>query len=150
MSLAINETLRQINNGTSKVNYDRGQKNLGNDRLDKQAFLQLLMAKLQFQDPLNPVQDNEFLSQQTQLAQVEKLDDLTKALQTTSVLSQASSMVGKQVEVLSQDGKSTLVGTVQSASISNGAAGLNINGQLYTMDQVKTIYGGSPNTTTTP
>ena len=43
---------------------------VGNSELDKMAFLQLLVAQLQNQDPLNPMDDTTFV---TQLAQFTEL-----------------------------------------------------------------------------
>ncbi len=137
---SIQSTLTQIENDTNRVNHQRGLEHLGSDKLDKQAFLQLLMAKLKYQDPLNPVQDSDFLNNQAQLAQVEKLDDLLQIMQGNSLLSQASGLVGKRVDVLEVSG-ATSTGTIESAAFSNGSMGLFINGHSYSPNQVIKIYG---------
>lgn len=134
-------TLTQMENNTNRINYERGRESLGSDKLDKQAFMQLLMAKLKYQDPMDPVKDDDFMMQQAQLAQVEKMDDLVKVMQNNTTLSQASTLVGKRVDV--SDGYTTSTGVIESASLSNGTAGLTINGQTYTMDQIVKIYGNA-------
>jgi flagellar basal-body rod modification protein FlgD len=136
----VTDTIRLIENNTNKVNHDRGQQALGSDRLDKHAFLQLLMAKLKFQDPLNPTNDEDFLTQQAQLQQVESMNDMNRMMQSSMILSQASNLVGKTVDVVNERGD-TVTGQVQSASIGNNSAGLLINGKSYSLDQVKKIYG---------
>lgn len=141
MSTSIYNTIRRIESDTARINFERGQKNLGSDRLDKQAFMQLLMAKLKYQNPLDPIKDADFLNQQTMLAQVEKLDDLSKVLQNNSQLAQASSLVGKRVDVNELDG-STTTGTIQSISFSKGVASLSINGKDYDMSQISKIHSG--------
>jgi flagellar basal-body rod modification protein FlgD len=137
--MSITNEIINMQNNTNRVNYDRARANLGSDRLDKQAFLQLLMAKLQHQNPLDPVKDADFLNQQAALAQVEKLDDLAKAMQSNGILGQASSMVGKTVDVRDSFGN-TITGEVESASFANGTAALSIDGGMYSLDQVAKIY----------
>ncbi len=51
-----------------------------NDELtDKTAFLKLLVAQIRNQDPLNPADGVEFLSQLVQFSQVEQLIEIRKA-----------------------------------------------------------------------
>lgn len=143
MSISTNvlSTINRMNNDTNRINFERGQENLGKTSLTKDAFMQLLLAKLQNQDPLNPTDNNEFLTQQAQLAQVEGMDNLSKSFKTTSMLTQASSMVGKNVDIEDTDGL-VHTGRISSASIgTNGEVGIMVNGTNYTMNQVRKIYG---------
>lgn len=140
--MSVHTIISRLENDTNRVNFERGRANLGNDKIDKQGFLQLLMAQLKFQDPLNPVKDSEFLSQQVQLTQVDKMEELVKLIKGDSVLSQASSVIGKKVDIRDSDGFIT-TGVVESASFANGTAGLMINGNNYTLDQIVKIYGNS-------
>lgn len=135
----VYDVVTRMQNNTNRINYDRGREMLGSDKLDKHAFLQLLMAKLQHQDPLNPVKDADFLNQQAMLAQVEKLDELSKVMQTTSLLSQAGSLVGKKVDVRDAFGNLT-TGVIDSATFADGTAGLSVNGEIFSIDQVVRIH----------
>jgi flagellar basal-body rod modification protein FlgD len=68
---------------------------------DKDMFLKLLVAQMKYQDPSNPTDSTQFLSQMAQFTQVEKLGDLTDAttnLLTSSQLQSAMGMVGTHVE----------------------------------------------------
>lgn len=49
-----------------------------NNKVDKDAFLKILMIQLQNQDPLNPVQDKEFIAQMAQFSSLEQLQELNK------------------------------------------------------------------------
>lgn len=140
--MSVNTIITRLENDTNRLNFERGRQNLGSERLDKQGFLQLLMAQLRYQDPLNPVKDSEFLSQQVQLTQVDKMEELVRLMKGNNTLSQASGLIGKQVDVKTSNGF-TVTGTVESASFSNGSAGLLINGDTYTLEQVSKIYGNS-------
>jgi flagellar basal-body rod modification protein FlgD len=134
----INNTLVQMSNDTNRVQFETGQKNLGTNKLDKGAFLQLLMTQLKYQDPTNPVDDKEFISQQAQFTQIEKLDDLTKVMTQGNMLAQASSLVGKRVEV--KEGNNTFTGQVESALLGKDGIGIKVNGATYAPDQITTIY----------
>lgn len=64
-----------------------------NDSLDKNAFLNLLVTQFKYQDPLNPVDDKEFLAQMAQFTALEQMQNMN----TTTSKSQAFSLVGKNV-----------------------------------------------------
>ena len=54
----------------------------GTDRVatDKDTFLKLLVAQLTHQDPLNPVEDKEFIAQLAQFTTVEELQNMNKGM----------------------------------------------------------------------
>ncbi len=141
--IASQNTLLQMENNTSKVRYEAGRKNLGSGELDKNAFLTLLMAQLQHQDPMNPMEDAEFISQQAQFTQIEKLDNLIAAVKGNSMLSEAGSMVGKTVEVVLESGE-TRIGRVDSVKIGTDGVGLIMGDSTFTMDQVVQIFADAP------
>ena len=90
--------------------------------LDKDAFLQLLVAQLRYQDPLNPNDPSEFMATTAQFTVVEKLDELTRQGENTAIisgLSMASSLVGRTVTYVGGDDAVT-TGLVSSAQVSNG------------------------------
>ena len=77
----------------------------GGDRLaaDKSTFLKLLVAQLSNQDPLNPTEDKEFVTQLAQFTSLEQLQNINEGvgnLNTTmhqSQLLSATSFIGKQI-----------------------------------------------------
>lgn len=94
--------------------------------LDKDAFLQLLVAQLRYQDPLNPNDPAEFMATTAQFTVVEKLDELTQQGANTAIisgLSMASSLVGRTVTFMGADDTLTSA-VVSSAQMSNGQVGL--------------------------
>ncbi|MEE2835939.1 MAG: flagellar hook capping FlgD N-terminal domain-containing protein [Myxococcota bacterium] len=77
----------------------------GKKDLDREAFLKLLVAQLKHQDPLEPMEDVEFIGQLTQFSNLEqvmktntKLDELSMATG-AQVSSQAINMVGRTVVI---------------------------------------------------
>lgn len=49
--------------------------------LDKDAFLKLLTTQLANQDPLNPMEDKEFIAQMAQFSTLEQIQNMNKNLQ---------------------------------------------------------------------
>ena len=69
------------------------------NELGKDAFLKLLIAELANQDPLNPMDDREFIAQMAQFSTLEQMTNMTKALEGLSSMEKysAASYVGKKV-----------------------------------------------------
>lgn len=85
------------------------QQNAGNafSALDGQAFLQLLVAQMQNQDPLNPMDNQEFMSQLTQLSSLEKLESIHSKLEPAAAAAElgvAASLLGREIEWLDAAG----------------------------------------------
>ncbi len=75
----------------------------GNDSLGKDAFLKILFAQLQNQDPLSPMDDKEFIGQMATFSSLEQLTNMNQTLEKfVDSASQAnliafSEFVGKEV-----------------------------------------------------
>jgi flagellar basal-body rod modification protein FlgD len=80
------------------------------NELDKDAFLKLLIAELSNQDPLNPMDDREFIAQMAQFSTLEQMTNMTKALEGMSSMEQYSAVnyVGKEVYVANEDAEGTV------------------------------------------
>jgi flagellar hook assembly protein FlgD len=108
--------------------------------LDKDAFLQLLVAQLKYQDPTKPVDSSEFLAQTAQFTLVEKFDQLAeadKALLASTQTQTATAMVGKAITW--SDATGTHSGTVTSVTIANGTPKLRVGQVDVPMDTVASV-----------
>lgn len=106
--------------------------------VNKDDFLQLLVAQMQYQDPLEPTENTEWVSQYAQFSQVEELQNMSASME----LSRASSLVGQTVimNVDDSQGNTTQVqGKVDYVSYESGKAYLSINGELYSMDDLSLV-----------
>lgn len=98
------------------------QLNLGDKvQADKNLFLKLLITQLRNQDPMNPMEDKEFIAQLAQFTTVEKLTSIDSALTssgTAALAQQAVALIGRKVAVLdpNSDG-APLAGTVESVTL---------------------------------
>lgn len=82
-------------------------------------FLQLMIKELQNQDPLNPSDNSAMLQQLTQIRQMGATNQLSSTLTnfaTTSGLSTASSLIGKEIKALDDNAKD-VSGVVDKVSI---------------------------------
>ncbi|MCU1658455.1 MAG: flagellar hook capping protein [Pseudonocardiales bacterium] len=95
--------------------------------LDPQAFLQLLVAQLQYQDPSNPVDTSSFMNQTATLSQVQTMNAMSSTL--TALVSDqqaqaATALIGKNITYVAASGKQ-VTGLVTAASL--GAAGATLH-----------------------
>ena len=108
--------------------------------MDKEAFLQLLVAQMKYQDPLEPTSNTEYISQYATFSQVEQMQNMSATLE----LSRASSMVGKQVLIQTTDSAGNtkeVQGMVEYVKYENNKAYVSIDGTLYSIDDVTAVIG---------
>ena len=109
----------------------------GND-MDKDAFLQLLVAQMKYQDPLQPTSNTEYISQYAQFSQVEQMQNMAGSVE----LQRASSLVGQQVYVkttTSAGDTKYVQGKVDYVVYENGKAYLSIDESLYSLEDLDTV-----------
>lgn len=109
-----------------------------NDSMDKDAFLQLLVAQMKYQDPLEPTSNTEYISQYAQFSQVEQMQNMAASMD----LQRASSLVGQEVYVkttTSAGDTKYIQGKVDYVVYENGKAYLSINEQLYSIEDLDTV-----------
>jgi flagellar basal-body rod modification protein FlgD len=90
-----------------------------NGTLGQNDFLKLMIAQLQAQDPLNPGNTNEFVSELAQMTQVEQTTNLANA----SELSGAVQLIGRTVNYNSQSGQG---GTGKVTSVQSNSSGTTV------------------------
>jgi flagellar basal-body rod modification protein FlgD len=86
------------------------------DQMDKNTFLQLLVAQMRYQDPSNPADATQFMSQTAAFTQVEKLDEIAgqnAALVALQRSMSAGALVGRTVTYTDTSG-SVQTGAVTS------------------------------------
>lgn len=117
-------------------------KNAAFATLDKDAFLQLLVAQLRYQNPLSPKDGQEYLAQAAQFATVERLDNVEKA-QTEAVAYQqillSTSMIGKRVAGTPDGEDAQIIGTVSSVYFDEGKPNLVVDGRILPVVNVEHV-----------
>jgi len=114
-------------NSVAPNNQAFGAANTLND-LDLDAFLHLMIAQLQNQDPLNPLENNELLAQISQIREVGATEKLTETLDAVLLgqnISSATNLLGADVVALTDEGQ-RVSGNVRVVSIVNGQPQLDL------------------------
>ena len=122
---------------SSQSSLEKAQKS-SSSGMDKDAFLQLLVAQMKYQDPLEPTSNTEFISQYAQFSQVEQLQNMAGSMD----LQRASSLVGQHVRVKTTNSSgdtSYEEGKVDYVAYENGKAFLSIGGSMYSIDDLDTV-----------
>ena len=135
--------IASVENG--KLNYeytDNSKKNGINptgSTLGYDQFLQLLCAEMQYQDPLEPTSNTDYVAQMATFSQLEATLSLTETQENAN----ASNLVGKQVilKVTSETtGQTSYVdGRVDYVMYENGEVFLSVNDKLYPASTLDTV-----------
>lgn len=101
--------------------------------MGKDDFLKLLLTQLEYQDPTEPVKNEEFAAQLAQFSALEQMQNLNTAVtqliylqEGMALLSQASSLLGREVEVYDPDRGGYLEGKVQGVLVKDSVPYLRI------------------------
>ena len=125
-------------NGVSAAEAKANQTAKGGD-LDKEAFLQLLVTQMKYQDPLEPTDNTEYVSQLATFSELEQMTNLVAS----SDLTRASQLVGQYVTVKEKNettGEETIKGgKVDYVTVENGKGYLNIGDAKYSIDNLDSV-----------
>lgn len=95
--------------------------------LNMQDFMKILLTQLTYQDPLKPVDNQEFMAQMAQFTALQQVQDVNTKLDqlmSTQASLQSVGLIGKQVQVTTASG--TVTGTVASLSFADATPALTI------------------------
>ena len=138
LNMSVTEQARlqtQVNSFNKTIGTGRvAQQELGRDE-----FLKILLTQLQNQDPTAPMEDTQFISQMAQFSTLEQMTNMTSQFSQLNALlaaGQASSMLGRTVEIA--DGVSTIQGVVNAVS-SGDLPQVRIGDTFYDVSSIQTI-----------
>lgn len=124
-------------------------KNNMDKELDQDAFFKLLVTQLQNQDPLNPMENRDFISQMAQftsLEQMKQMNDSMSSFVEMKGLAEGASLIGKTVETSGGEDENTIKGVVEKVSYSEDSMDLVLeNGTKVSADNISMIYSGDYN-----
>jgi flagellar basal-body rod modification protein FlgD len=109
--------------------------------IDKDTFLKLLVAQMKYQDPSNPTDPSQFMSQTAQFTTVEKLTnlaDLSQKVYDSSRQATATSMIGRTVTWKDVSGNAQS-GLVTGVSVGAQTPNLTVGGVKVSLDDVSTV-----------
>ncbi len=103
--------------------------------------MKILVTELSTQDPLEPMDNSQFLDQLIGLQTLDQSAAMTDSLRTFQnfmEMSYGSSLVGKSVKALGNDG-STIEGVVSKVVLENGKASVVVGNQKVSVSAVREI-----------
>lgn len=101
-----------------------------NSELGKDQFLKLFVAQLQHQDPMNPMQDQDFMGQMASFSTLEQVTNLATANEAMAghlQLSQSVGLIGRTVTWTDAD-KVSHTGVVEKVTQKDGQPVLTVSG----------------------
>jgi len=110
------------------------------NQLGKDDFLKILVTQLKYQDPLNPMEDKEFIAQLAQFSTLEQMQNLSNDFSSMKALSLVGKMVYAEKRIGNSSDIITILGRVESVSLYDGNIYLRVNGQDISMDDIVTVY----------
>lgn len=130
----------QVDSATSSTNKTSAASKTASGSIDYNTFLQLMIAEMRYQDPTNPTDTSEYMSQFAQFSTVEQgilTNNKLDSLLASQALAQADSLIGRTAT--SPDG--TISGTIESITVSSkGVATANLsNGKSLSLGDGVTI-----------
>ena len=133
---------------TPPVNPVLSANSTDNTKLSSKAFLQLLVAQLQYQDPSKPVDTSSFMNETATLTQVQASEssaETSTAMLTAQRAQTASSLVGKTVSYTAADG-SLATGYITAATINTPSPTLKINNKDIALTAIQQVLAAAPAT----
>lgn len=115
------------------------------------TFLQLLVAQLKYQDPMNPADPTQFMSQTAQMSEAANMAammDSEKSLLSDMGTMASTSMIGKQVTAKLPDG-TPVTGIVSSVGIESTGPVLHIGTSSVPLSAVTSVTAAPTSTSTT-
>ena len=131
--------IQEVKNGQFVENVTSSSNTQKSNELGYDQFLQILCAEMQYQDPLNPTSNTDYIAQMATFTQVESMLNM----QNTMTSSQANDLVGKYVIMKvtsSTTGEvSYAAGNVDYVLHQNGKTFLSIDDALYNIEDLDTV-----------
>jgi flagellar basal-body rod modification protein FlgD len=122
--------MTSINSTTEIIKVEDMPKNAANGSLGKDQFLKLFVAQLQHQDPMNPMNDSEFMAQMASFSTLEQVTNLAAANQQMAASmssTNAVGLIGRTVSYVDADDQ-IQTGKVDKVTTAGGKPLLTVNG----------------------
>lgn len=155
MTTAVTSQVAMLKNQTT-MQQAANSRTGSTDITDKNMFLQLMLKEMEYQDPTEPVSNQEWLAQMAQYSSleaaqnttssVEKLSNLVESLSdafaSSTNITQTLNLLGKEVTVMDpsdKTGETTITGKVEEASFESGSGAISVNGKSYPIAYIKSV-----------
>ena len=137
-TIDVNNTINSMQNSTAQA--EAAAAKTGTKKMDADMFLKLMLEQLKYQDPMDPVDNKEFLAQQAQFTQVSETQEMNKNITQNNNIMQTLALVGKEVTMIDpNDSTKTITGTVSEASFDSSTSSITVGGKQYPLSVVQSV-----------
>ena len=156
MTSSVTNELTAMKNATA-FNQSQALRTTGMEN-DSNMFLTLMLQQLQNQDPTQPTENTQWLSQLAQYSSLEQMAQMNSGLEdcasfisamyhsmnTNSEITQTLSMIGKDVTLKIPDENDknkfeTVTGTVSEATFEDGTVKIKVGDNYYSIENIVSI-----------
>ncbi len=114
------------------------------DDLGRDAFLELLVTQLGNQDPLEPMDNEDFITQMAQFSELEQMENLNSSMRDfieRQELTEGSALIGREVETIHPESGEKVQGMVNRISREDGEMYLQLEGyeEEFSMSGVSAV-----------
>lgn len=161
--MSVTSEITAMQNQTAFYKLQENKQKMGNsieDSNDSNMFLTLMLEQLQNQDPTEPTDNTEWLSQLAQYSSLEQMANLNKGMSncmeymssiyndmtTNSEITQTLSLIGKDVTLKDPDdpaGVKKINGTVTEASFEDGTGKIKVGDKYYSIAYILNVKDNS-------
>jgi len=135
--------LNRANILVDETNKKTGKPDGVKTELDRDAFFKLLITQLSNQDPMNPMQDKEFVSQMAQFSSLNYMQSMSREMNNfirSSESSLAFSFLGNRVDAVDLATREPISGEVSSVFFEGGKTFLRINDKIVSVNDVNAVH----------
>ncbi len=114
---------------------------LASTELTSTEFLDLMMKQYEYQDPMEPMDNSDMVSQQCQFSQLQTTQEMSENIASSNAVSQALSLVGKGVVLSNPDNPTEYIsGMVDAAYIDGANSCITVDGKDYPLKYLQYAY----------
>lgn len=114
--------------------------------MGKDDFLRLLTVQLRYQDPTDPIKDQDFIAQLAQFSALEQTQNLANQMaafidlqSSYGLTAQSAALLGRTVEVAHGEDGESVTGTVEAIRLNGGRPEIVIDGESYPISQIVSV-----------
>lgn len=143
-----NLPISNVSNKTASSSGDASSAMQG--MMQKDDFLKLFLASLQYQDPMSPMDNGQMMEQMTQLTMIEQVTNMSKAVDKLGEVTKPNpimdgvSFLDKEITGTAEDG-SGVTGMVDEVRMNKGALELIVNNKTIDIGSVLKVATPSVN-----
>ncbi len=127
-SPAVQNQMLNINASASSAYASKSK--VGDSNLGKDAFLRLMIEQMKSQDPSNPTDNSQMITQTAQFTQIEQLQNLNSNISTMNSYTQLNNIMDRYVELKDAKGGAAITkGVVSEVRVNGNDVSLVLNGQ---------------------